>query len=205
MNIPTFTTGTVWHVGTMDLADKGMHGASYEGTGLSVSHYPDAWVRIARLGGLPTWALTVDGGTFVDAHALTDDDRERILSWGRDRSLVDDRGVWQASWWDDELEDTLMMLCDTKDEAEMEAEDMEGDVTCVTMQVATDALLERAQQCGSQLTDALELLLPVWVEDATSHDGVWWHDRLDPDRLSAPRGVIVPSRLERWDATRNGS
>jgi hypothetical protein len=36
---------------------------------------------------------------------------------------------------------------------------------------------------------------------ATMHpdlDGVWWNERLDPDALSAPRGVLLPHALGRW-------
>jgi hypothetical protein len=46
-----------------------------------------------------------------------------------------------------------------------------------------------------------DLVLNLYAEaELPDVDGVWWNERLDPDRHQAPRGVILPSRIARWDA-----
>jgi len=66
---------------------------------------------------------------------------------------------------------------------------------------ATAALSERI---GFQVEPALavELAITCWVEDSTALEGVWWADKLAPEILSAPRGVILPGRLQGWSIER---
>jgi len=48
-------------------------------------------------------------------------------------------------------------------------------------------------------TDHGELAILKLMMDEGQHDGVWWYDDHDPTGLSAPRGVIFPTRLNEWD------
>jgi hypothetical protein len=201
--LPVTRLDAVWHVGTLDPADKAaMYAASYEGAGLSVSDCPAAWERIARLGGRPWWRLERPGGTFLDAHALDQAQRAAILDWGRQRGYVADRTVFEVVWHDDELERDVALWCDDADDAADEAEAAGADpddVETITVPAATTALRAAASQPASdQPEHALDLLLPVWAEHTTDLDGVWWHDLHDPATYTAPRGVIIASRVERW-------
>lgn len=202
MTIPTRTHPTVWHVGTLQTADKGTRGPSWEGAGLSVSDCPDAWIRIAKLGGLPTWTLTRTDrrpGHFLDIHGLDDQARTRIADWGTRNLLVEPRTVWQVTRFDDELDTDLTATFTSRQDADDEEA---GDPTPVQVLTATSRLEDATGQALADGNDAFDLLATVWVEQATDLDGVWWADRHDPSRLTAPRGVIVPERLGRWEPTR---
>jgi len=37
------------------------------------------------------------------------------------------------------------------------------------------------------------------IMDDGNHDGVWWYENHDPLSLSAPRGVIFPTRINDWE------
>lgn len=66
----------------------------------------------------------------------------------------------------------------------------------------TDHLFEKVGMIPNHAV-AFEFALTVFVDETTTLDGVWWEDRLDV-RVggSAPRGTIVPSRLDDWSVTR---
>ena len=195
---PTCRIGRVWHVGTLNPDDKKRN--SLEGGGLSVSQCPTAWTEIARLGGNPTWELTApsDRGEFLDALALTDTERSDIVEWGTGIGFVERSAMWEVTWEDDELGSDVSILCGTIEEAETEAEFCEGTVTETEALIPTSTFEQRLGVSSSP-AEAFDHLLTVWVEDTRPDlDGVWWHETLDPFVLSAPRGVIVPSRIRRW-------
>ena len=201
MHLPTVTLPKVWHVGTLDRADKGAVAPSWEGSGLSVSLDPDAWIRIAKLGGQPIWTLTREAGAFVDAHRIDGASRTALLDWGRRRGLVADSGVFEVSWWDPEWHGQVAALFADAADAAAEAAELGGQLRSTMRALATRELLTRTGQHADAPTDALELLLPVYTESATDLDGVWWDDLDDADRLSAPRGVIATRHVNRWTAT----
>lgn len=41
-------------------------------------------------------------------------------------------------------------------------------------------------------------MLCVAYADHLGFDGVWWKETLDPAAISAPRGVIIESRVSEW-------
>ena len=46
-------------------------------------------------------------------------------------------------------------------------------------------------------TGVFDYVLPLYAEEL-GYDGVWWEDILDIGKFSAPRGVIVPSKISSW-------
>lgn len=189
------------HVGTLRAQDKGVRGASHEGSGLSVSQCPEAWVRIARLGGVPWWRLERPGHAFLDAHALTRVQRRTIAAWGVARGWVAWRKLWRLRWYDEELDSTVHSLHDSEAAAREEAFDDEGaDIAQVRTLVAQPALAIRMGQAVTP-GQAEALLHAVYAEDVLALDGVFWDDVLDVGALSAPRAVIFRSRLSGWRIT----
>lgn len=69
---------------------------------------------------------------------------------------------------------------------------------------AMPTLFSRCKQTSGEILDdvALDLIASVYAEDVLRIDGVWWNDTYDPQLLSAPRGVIVPSMVHTWQAER---
>lgn len=196
---PTRTIDCLSHVGTLQPEHK--RTGSYEGAGLSVSLHPDAWCHIAKLGGLPTWQLRRPGGRFLEAHALSTLHRETIFCWALTRGLVERCPVYVVQRFDEELDGPIVLTFDTLASAEAEND---GDFTMPIHQQlsyrSTPALDQAARQESPTLGDraVFDLLLPIFVEEELSLDGVWWDDILEPSCYSAPRGVIVPSKLPQW-------
>jgi hypothetical protein len=189
------------HVGTLRAQDKGVRGASREGNGLSVSQCPEAWVRIARLGGLPWWRLERPGHAFLDAHALTRSQRRAIAAWGVAQGWVAWRMLWRLRWYDEELDGTVQSLHDSRAAACEEAfDDEDADIARVRTLVAQPALAARMGQTVTS-GQAEALLHAVYAEDVLVLDGVFWNDVLDAGALSAPRAVIFRSRLPEWRVT----
>lgn len=200
--LPVLSLPEVFHVGSMDAADKGCRGPSYEGHGLSVSLHPDAWIHIARLGGHPTWTLTCGTGAFLDVHALDDVTRTTILDWGVRSGWLERVVVFDVSWFDDELDTDVYSSFLSREDAAAEADALEvEEVTSRDTVAATELLAARTGT--SDLASAPDMAVVVFVTDMTGLDGAWWNDTLSPETLSAPRGVIVPERLRRWAAVRS--
>lgn len=200
--LPLQRLATVWHIGSFDAADKGCHGASLEGTGLSVSVDPDAWEAIAKLGGYPWWKLHRKEGAFVDFHALGPEHLDAITQWGLARGWLCMQPQWELSYYDDELDDRRLMTFDTAEEAQAELEeyavyDESAKVEAVVRPCPTEQMHQRLG-FKSSVFGALDIVATFWVEDETQLDGVWWWDLLDPQSLSAPRGVIVRRALGGW-------
>lgn len=179
----------------------GRRPASLEGIGLSVSLHPEAWRRIARLGGLPELHLTRrDGrpGCFADGYAALPAARR----WGLASGLLTRQTAWEARHWDDEWEAEMVSRHPSRQAALGEAYDP-GSVRAVRVLVPSGALALRLLRHFGRL-DALspvgeaELVNRFVLASEPSADGVWWEDKLDPARLSAPRGLILPERLAAW-------
>jgi hypothetical protein len=186
----------VAHIGTLDPADKGEF--SHEAHGLSVSLHPEEWERIAKLGGNPWHLLERDGGVFLDYWALGRRAKRAITRWGIEHGLVTRRHVHARSWWDDEAEDTMRSLHATRAEAveEGELEEQPAVISRILTYTGTAKLKQRTGARTSQL-NAFDELVVCYVEDAHPDiDGVWWED--EHAWMSAPRGCIVPARLDRW-------
>ena len=202
--IPVRKLARVFHVGTLNAQHKGRGGPSHEGNGLSVSLHPNEWSDIARLGG-ETFTLTRSGGAFLDFRKLSESQLAELEAWGAQNGWLTKVTLWRFDYIDSETEDERYMFCNTLAEAEGEAEDRtengyddEGHkLTEVTIPALSDKARERI---GFKQDDifALDMAAAFLVEDCTELDGVWWNDRLDPGFLSAPRGVIVLSRLPSW-------
>ena len=185
----------LWHVGSMNPADK--NDQSYEGAGLSVSVHPDDWEYIARLGDSPRWALERPRNGFLNYHDLTGPQRAAITSWGVTRGYIEPVIGHLVSWQDLETDRDTTMLCTTRDEADEEAEEREGTVEQVDTFATTGTFPDPTVRAGS--LNEHDILTTIWAQECTDLDGVWWEDRYDPEDLSCPRGVILPDRLDRWN------
>lgn len=187
---PAVQRDEVVHIGTLNENDR--NSWSLEGDGLSVSDHPDAWRKIAKLGGLPEFSVTHPERplSFVDAHRVSPSMHQQIETWATENNLGRQVPVWHVDQWDDEYEDTYRSTYTSHEEAMDEA----SDTAKVTRGRQFSFFDEHAPR-GADPSNTQDALLTKWSNDATSADGVWWNDQLDPSRLSAPRGVIVPRQI----------
>lgn len=200
--LPTLSHDYVFHIGSLDPAEA--RGRSYEGAGVSVSLCPAAWDHIAEIPGAPWWRLECEGARFLDRHALDEQTRQAIADWGVKQGLAESRRGVQIEY-DYEYEfsgvERCVRYCADRADALEEIEQEELDnakISPATWLVALPALEARCSARIARAGDCFDYLLPIWVEDCTDVDGVWWEDDFDPEGLSAPRGVILPSRLDRF-------
>lgn len=188
---------TVYHVGRLD-QPKRSGSFSYEGSGLSVSLHPDAWRRIARgqVSG-DTWVLKKAKPKFLLA---TKTNKEKAVEWAVKNGWIDEAMRYRVSWFDDEMSDTMSTEFDSFEEAQVEAEDRGVEPEAVKSYVLAKKGIDYWRQAFQSEPDnsmAAEFAI-LWFAEERGYDGVWWNDKLDPNRLSAPRGVIFQSKLGEW-------
>lgn len=196
MEWPIRTMKDIYHVGTLDKTHKRMN--SHEGDGLSISTHPSAWERINPLTSGTTYECRKEKNQFLDKHALTDHQLDRIIAWGLDKNWIEPCPYYRVTRWDSEWEETYWMHFSTKAEAVSEAEE-EGEVSYAADGFKMTKTMQQKTHSSEQDLDPLCKLIVLYSEYALNIDGVWWDDMLAPYQYSAPRGVIVPSRLSEWE------
>ena len=227
MNLPFLRLPTVYHVGTMALADRGeLYSNSQEGNGLSVSLCPEAWKTIARIGGKPLHKLSRPNSLFLDVLGLDEEVKERIAEWAITEGLAQ-KSVRFIAWrWDEEEEEWMGMTCGSREEALDELEDeLDGDEpTDVRLSMSEDGggppggsllqekIIHLLTKVGDTRTlgygrknDAMGILPMLWAEDVvrpllTDLMGVWWMENYAPHSLSSPRGAVFPSMVGEFTA-----
>lgn len=196
MTLDLITISKVWHIGSMDPSKK--RKGSYEGAGLSVSVHPAAWSYIGR--GIVSgdcWKLKLTGAKFLDAHETRKKHETSIMEWAQSNRLVEPTPIWTVKWFDDELDDYCEFRFDKHKDAIEEAESSECDIQEISGFKSTAKLLEIAKQDKHDLAP-LDLVIPIWAE-SQGVLGVWWADNYSPQTHSAPRGVISPKWVEKWE------
>lgn len=188
---------TLYHVGRLDQPRR-KPAVSYEGSGLSVSLHPDEWRKIARgqVGG-DTWELTREDPKFLMATAAN---KKKAVDWAVANGWIAQRKRYRVSWFDDEMDDTMSTEFDSLAEAQEEA-DAYGvepeEVDSFVLDKKGKAYWKQAFSSKPSNSLANDFAI-IWFAEANGYDGVWWNEKLDPDRLSAPRGVILQGKLPEW-------
>ena len=197
--LPIKKISKVFHVGEMDIKNKSKF--SLEGSGLSVSINPDEWRKIAQLGDRELYLLTNTNGVFVDGNKLNKQQKNNVISWGLENDYISQKETYKVCWYDDEMEDDVCMEFPTYDEAKEEAGDEEDGKTIEVNKsgvLPTSKLISSSMQGRIEPSQTFDLLLTIFVEKTTNYDGIWWNDKLDVMKYSAPRGVIFNSKLNNW-------
>ena len=194
--LPEVSFEHLYHVGTFVQDQKKAY--SYEGQGLSVSRHPHVWRGLAQLSG-DIWEFDVPENRFLDYHELSAEQRDELTRIALERGYIRPETMWVVRSWDDEMEEELEFFYSTQDEAEEEADGIDGRVEEVSTYVATDSFPDKTVTEGS--VNFEQVLATIWVnENAPELDGVWWEDRLDALRYSAPRGVLSMNKIAEWTA-----
>lgn len=194
--VPTKSFKQLYHVGSLDASKK--REGSYEGAGLSVSTHPDAWKKIAK--GFVTgntYILQKNGNKFLNANNLTKSAKNAIQQWAVEHKLLEPSIVYRVSYYDDELESDVYSDYNSYEEAKLEADD-ESDIKKISASYKPTAKLKTLTKNPKMTpTGVFDYVLPLYAEEL-GYDGVWWEDILDIGKFSAPRGVIVPSKISSW-------
>lgn len=190
------TLDCVWHVGTFDLSQK--RPTSYEAKNLSVSWCPEAWTRIARLGGNPSWRIDLRDARFLDVLNLSAAARAAIIDDFIRRGFLERCTTWRVQHYDSETDDTRYMEFPSEAEARAEIQEDDGsELISVSSVCATPSLTTligaRETAIGSLAED---FAFMAWAE-LHGLAGAWWREAYDPLGLSAPRGCLFASAFDR--------
>lgn len=194
-SLPSVVHSEVFHWGTLDPSHK--KNFSYEGNGLSVTTHPDEWARITPLGG-ELWVLEKVGGRFVSTHDMSEDHWRTVIEWGEESGLVVRQTVFETIYYDEEMEAELTQRFNTREEAEDEAEWQDAEVREISGTPTPSDKMKSLMRVSTDLANFEDHLLTLYAESVTDFDGVWWEDLVDVTRYSAPRGVILVSKLGEW-------
>jgi hypothetical protein len=194
--LPIRKINKLFHVGNMNINDKSNF--SLEGSGLSVSVNPKEWRKIAQLGDKDLYILTNPNGVFVDGNKLNKQQKNNVIGWGVENGYIIQEETYRVYYYDDELEQKVYMEFSTYKEAERQAADV-NDIKIYKAGIKpTEKLKIETKQNKIDISQAFDLLLTLYVENETNYDGIWWNDKLDVSKYSAPRGVIFNSKLNNW-------
>ena len=111
--------------------------------------------------------------------------------------------AWEATWLDAEAGDERSVLEKDRETAEswrFEHKDVVIQRTTVAVETgvfAAELVVTHGTSHKPRHPKCLPELINRYVASTDPHaDGAWYDDRLDPDGLSAPRGGILPHRLD---------
>ena len=198
--------GGLFHVGTLDIANKSNQ--SHEWNGLSVSNCPHAWRQICGCTGT-TWELIPKGqDRFLLFHDLDDDDLAQIRTWAIEEGYFDADVEYRVYWYDNEYEEERYFTFsgDEYDNAIFEYEaKLEEEYDGVRFEERSNGLAPTDHLLLVSLVKidpsmSLDIAVMLYAEEELETDGVWWDDNYDPYALSAPRGVIFNTRLDNFEA-----
>lgn len=110
-------------------------------------------------------------------------------------------------YYDDEMEDTMVMEFNN-------IEDIIGEIDGIYDSL-DDAIREGGVEIISdgyvitnkfkKLTNSehIDLIVAIYCQETGYNtDGLWWSDKLDILKYSAPRGVIFDSKIDSWDISK---
>lgn len=203
MNLPLVNINQLFHIGTLNPDHRGERGESQEGHLVSVSNCPEAWKKIARLGGLALHQFSKeDGIILLDMHAVSHL-KDEIKKWSFDHQLAKNKTLFKA-WvynseselWGYTLQESHASALLETDEDDQDGPHGAGCIESVEVMVGTEKLSNLVKIKNMEKEDAFDFLIMIWAqENHPEIDGVWWNENFDPGALSAPRGGIFPDRL----------
>jgi hypothetical protein len=191
----TINIKKVFHVGTLDIDRK--RKKSYEGSGLSVSNLPNAWIKInPELKG-EIIKLEKQDNKFLEFYSLNNGYKDELAEWGVEHGYITTKYVYVINTFENNKRKQLVF--EDVEEAEEKSNELGLKYITYIESYATDKLKKESMQETIYKQMTLDILLTVYIETTTDLDGIWWNEVLDIKQLSAPRGVIFNSKLDTWD------
>lgn len=201
MHLPAKSFKELYHRGLLpDGPANTQASESHEGYLLSCAHsieVSEAWIRMARLGGLPLWRLSCAPGVgfrLLAMHRMRAVDRSALLESACQLGLIVKKAAFRRDF-ADESDQAMFSLYRTMDEANTERDGDEDVVTEVCAYHAEPKLADLWN--GRRRAASNQGISLAFVEDAAvaavidlqhdGFDGLFWNDELDPANYSAPR------------------
>ncbi|WCK57266.1 hypothetical protein PP175_29180 (plasmid) [Aneurinibacillus sp. Ricciae_BoGa-3] len=198
-NFPIVHINKVYHIGRIDNSRKRKN--SYEGSGLSISNHPNAWLKISdRDLESSLYEFVKNDASFLDFHELNAVLVDEMTKWGLEMGYILCATLYRYTFWHGDLDEEASILFQTYEEALEESNKDEEAIEQIDGFIATEKMNKKVFGEPSPI-DVIDLLSTLFAEHVLKIDGVWWDDDLDISALSAPRGVIFNSKLQEWTRT----
>ena len=194
-DFPILEIDEVYHVGTMNKSCKRQD--SMEGSGLSVSQCPEAWMSINKFTGGDIIELRKITGRFLDYLSLTEEQIQEIAFWGIVNQYIIPQKVYRVYSYVEEWDDEGYMEFLTLEKAQEETEGEESRLEECDGYIATEKMCIEVMGHPDS-SSVLSLLSTIFADKILGLDGVWWNETYAPEHLSAPRGVIFNDRVSEW-------
>jgi SAM-dependent methyltransferase len=193
IELKTISFKELYHKGTLDIKNKNKH--NLEGcNGLSVSNTYDTWSKICINTDGDNYTLTKENNKFLDFQKLTDDDYNAILEWGCDNNYLKESIIYKEFYYDDEMDSDMYVIFHSLEEALKECSP--DNIIIEKGYIATE---EFKKINGVKNKENIDLISVIYTEKETNFDGVFWNDKTDIFKLSAPRAIILQKKLTEWN------
>jgi|SRR5579862_2981691 len=192
LTLPIVRFDRAYHYGTFDIAHK--RKASYEGACLSASHCPQAWKRIAKLGGLPLFELDTASLRFLDLYAIREGAKAVLLGLAVELGLLQRVTMWRYRYYDDEYERWYIREFTDRAEVQEEAAPMHARVRS-RAGYRTTRRLTRLSGHRAEDGDLAETFGLMALAQLCGLHGAWWNDPLDDARGRAPAVGLFASTI----------
>ena len=189
---------SIYHIGTMNIKDRSSR-ESHEGKSLSVSTEPNAWAKINKgFTGGDLWLLNKKNNKFVDMVKIDNDIWDQLYSWGEQSGYFKQQTMYKYCYYDDEMDDTLCQEFDTYEEALAEVIDDDEKDNIEKVSGAYIPTEKFKKETGTVFHK--DLIVAIYcINKNINVDGLWWDEKLDILRYSAPRGNIFDHIVHTWN------
>lgn len=175
------------HLGNLNISERS--GSSLEGNALSVSPCPDAWAKIHRIPSNQVHSIKPD--YFIDMFKAEGSGFiEKAIEFCINNKFVKAAKKYSISWFDDELDSEVTAIFDTKEEATLESDAMETEISPVDTFDATDKMLTFFDQKSIYCTSINDFMLMLYFIKNHNIKNFYWDEKLDVYAYSAPRGAM---------------
>lgn len=192
----------LYHVGSMDISKRKNN--SYEGRGLSISTAPDAWRSINRGNTTgDTYQLIKPNNSFIDMHKISKKQFKKLYAWGIDNGYLKNTTVYTYTYYDDEMDQDLSHEFVSYEkllkELDIDEDEYTEKLEYGEIEVNNDGVVITDKFKTTTGSDHLDLIVSIYAqENKLDIDGLYWRDKLDIRKYSAPRGVIFDDKLSSW-------
>jgi hypothetical protein len=149
---------------------------------------------------------------YLDIRSLDQETVSKVLCWALENDLIKMKNMWSVKKWDVEREEFISFFCISEEEAISEIKFEDDDIAPVITPVRIPVLTEiGAKRCCVhpgfvKRNDCTDYALILWAENVLKKEipnlaGCWWKENFDPDNLSAPRGGVFLSHIDKMEKT----
>lgn len=195
----------LYHAGTFNIANKSKN--SSDGNGLSVSICPNSWIKMARIKSDILWEFYKEDIKMLDYYSLSEDDFKVATIWGVEQGYLIEKELFKIiNNSNTEKQSTFNCFEDLKNEIKLNEEyesyeeyDLFREYEDLTINkeikyIATEKL-KKLSLVSIDDSNIIQINLLLFLEFNSDLDGIYYNDKLNIYKDSAPKGIIFNSKI----------